>query len=134
MGGTNDASNVTINSGTINKAIYGGGNQVATNTSNVTVNNVLGQIPEVYGGGYAANVITSNVTINNGNINYVFGGSNTNGTVATSTVHIYDGHVNESYGGNNAGGNTITANITIHENGSVANVYGGGNEAITNRN
>ncbi len=131
MGGTNDVSNVTINSGSINKAIYGGGNQVTTNTSNVTVNNVLGQIPEVYGGGYSANVITSNVKVNNGNIDYVFGGSNTKGTVATSNVHIYDGHINEVYGGNNAGGNTITANITVHENGSVANVYGGGNEAIT---
>ena len=59
----------------------------------------------------------------------VFGGSNTKGTVATSNVHIYDGHINEVYGGNNAGGNTITAHITVHENGSVANVYGGGNEA-----
>ena len=130
-GGTNTTSHVTINSGTINKAVYGGGNQVATETSNVTVNNALGQIPEVYGGGFSANVITSNVTINDGNISSVFGGSNTNGTVATSNVNIYDGHINEAYGGNNAGGNTITANITVHENGSVANVYGGGNEAVT---
>ena len=130
-GGTNNSSNVTINSGTITKAIYGGGNQVETDTSNVIINNVLGQIPAVYGGGYSANVITSNVTANNGNISSVYGGSNTNGTVATSNVNIYGGHINEAYGGNNAGGNTITANITVHENGSVANVYGGGNEAIT---
>ena len=130
-GGTNNSSHVTINSGTINTAVYGGGNQVETETSNVIINNVLGQIPAVYGGGYSANVITSNVTVNNGNISSVYGGSNTNGTVATSNVNIYGGHINEAYGGNNAGGNTITANITAHENGSIANLYGGGNEAIT---
>ena len=130
-GGTNNSSHVTINSGTINTAVYGGGNQVETETSNVIINNVLGQIPAVYGGGYSANVITSNVTVNNGNISLVYGGSNTNGTVATSNVNIYGGHINEAYGGNNAGGNTITANITAHENGSIANLYGGGNEAIT---
>ena len=35
------------------------------------------------------------------------------------------------YGGNNQGGETKTSNVTINE-GGVYNVYGGGNQAITN--
>ena len=35
------------------------------------------------------------------------------------------------YGGNNAGGMTLTANVNVDTDGKASNVYGGGNEAVT---
>ena len=130
-GGLNTTSNITINSGTITSAVYGGGNKIDTQNSNVTVNNNLDKIPNVFGGGYSASVVTSIINIDGGKIGTVFGGSNTNGTVPTTNVNINGGITDTVYGGNNMGGNTITSNVTVNTNGTAGDVYGGGNEAIT---
>lgn len=42
-------------------------------------------------------------------------------------------NVQELYGGNNLGGTTTTPNITLNK-GNYNNIYGGGNQAITNAN
>lgn len=130
-GGLTTTSNITINSGEITSAIHGGGNQADTQNSNIRVNNNLKKIPYIYGGGYSASVVTSNINIDGGKIGTVFGGSNTNGTVPTTNVNINDGVTDTVYGGNNMGGNTITSNVTVNTNGTAGDVYGGGNEAIT---
>ena len=130
-GGLNTTSNITINSGTITSAVYGGGNKIDTQNSNVTVNNNLDKIPNVFGGGYSASVVTSFINIDGGTIGTVYGGSNTNGTVPTTNVNINGGVTDTVYGGNNMGGNTITSNVTVNTNGTAGDVYGGGNEAIT---
>lgn len=130
-GGLTTTSNITINSGEITSAIYGGGNQADTQNSNIVVNNNMEKIPYIYGGGYSASVVTSNINIDGGKIGTIFGGSNTNGTVPTTNVNINGGVTDTVYGGNNMGGNTITSNVTVNTNGTAGNVYGGGNEAIT---
>ena len=130
-GGVTTTSDITINSGKITSAIYGGGNQADTQNSNIVVNNNIDKIPNIFGGGYSASVVTSNINIDGGKIGTTFGGSNTNGTVPTTNVNINGGVTDTVYGGNNMGGSTITSNVTVNTNGTAGDVYGGGNEAIT---
>ena len=128
-GGTCGATDVNVTgTATVNGSIYGGGNQVATTTTTVTLNSATGTIPNVYGGGNSASVTTSNVTNNGVNVTNIFGGSNSSGTVTTANVTQNSGTVTNIYGGNNAGGNTVTSNIDVN-NGTITTIYGGGNQA-----
>jgi len=128
-GGTCGITDVNI-TGTaiINGSVYGGGNQVSTTTTNVTLNSAGGTISNVYGGGNSAGVTTSNITKNGVTVGNMFGGSNSSGTVTTSNITYQSGTCTNLYGGNNAGGNTITSNITI-TGGTITTTYGGGNQA-----
>lgn len=128
-GGTCGVTDVkVVGTAQVNGSIYGGGNQVATITTTVTLTSAGGTIPNVYGGGNAASVTTTNVVKNGTNVTNLFGGSNSSGTVTTSNVTHNGGNTTNMYGGNNAGGNTITANVTMHA-GTVGTIYGGGYSA-----
>ena len=128
-GGTCGATDVNVTgTATINGAIYGGGNQVATTTTVVTLNSCTGTVPNVYGGGNSASVTTSNVTNNGVTVTNIFGGSNSSGTVTNSYVTQNTGTVTNIYGGNNAGGNTVTSHIDVN-GGTITTIYGGGNQA-----
>ena len=101
------ATNVTLNKGTVNGSVYGGGLGDNTNAA------------DVYG--------KVTVTVNNGTAGNVFGCNNVNGAPkSTVEVTIQGGQVTNSvYGGGNAapyeGNPTVTMN-----GGSAANIYGGG--------
>ena len=129
--GTVTTTNVQVNGGTAQN-VFGGNNLGGTvTTSNVYVSN--GTVSKaVYGGGNKVGLTTSNVTIVGGNINTVYGGSNELGDVTTSNVRITNTSqkINSVYGGNNSGGTTITANVTV-TTGTLGDVYGGGNKAVT---
>lgn len=125
---------VIINGGNIQN-IFGGGNQGEVTTSNV--NTTGGTITNIYGGGNQAGVTTSNITTNGGNIQNIFGGANQSGDVNESYVRTNEptenigSSIQNVYGGNNLGGTTRTSNVIIN-GGGVIDVYGGGNQAITN--
>ena len=128
-GGTCGSTDVNVTgTASVNGSIYGGGNQVATTTTVVTLNSAGSTIPNVYGGGNSASVTTSNITNNGVTVTNMFGGSNSSGTVTDSYITYNSGTSTNVYGGNNAGGNTVTSHIDIN-NGTIANVYGGGNQA-----
>ena len=128
-GGTCGSTDVDVTgTATINGSVYGGGNQVDTTTTVVTLNSVTGTVPNVYGGGNSASVTTANVTNNGVNVTNIFGGSNSSGTVTTANVTQNSGTVTNIYGGNNAGGNTVTSNIDMN-GGTITTIYGGGNQA-----
>ena len=141
IGGNTEETNILINGANIISAVYGGGNQVSTTTTNVNVQKADNIIPNVFGGGNQAGVTTSNVTTNGADIENVFGGSNTSGDVNESNVTTNDKSdssgsdtvniIQRVYGGNNQGGTTKTTNVTIN-GGGVTDVYGGGNQAVTN--
>ena len=129
LGGTCGTTTINVTgTASVNGSIYGGGNQVATTTTNVILNSCTGTIPNVYGGGNAASVTTANVTNNGVTVTNMFGGSNSSGTVTNSYVTNNSGTVTNIYGGNNAGGNTVTSHVDF-VNGNATTIYGGGNQA-----
>ena len=136
---TNDAvTNVTLNAGTINGALYGGGLGTASNPADV-----YGPVQvKVYGG----SVKTTDGTGNNGS-GGVYGCNNTNGepksTVNVDIYHTDPAPSADEYalhavygGGNKADYAQGTPHVTVHRCGnSIEYVYGGGNAAdITNGN
>ena len=112
----------------ITGSIYGGGNQVDTTTTTVTLNSANGTVPNVFGGGNSASVTTTNIIQNGVSITNIYGGSNSLGTVNESNISFNNGTTTNVYGGNNEGGNTLISNIDVH-NGTITSVYGGGNQA-----
>ena len=130
-GGTCGTTYVEIEgTATISGNVYGGGNAVATTTTNVTLTSAGSSIGEVYGGGHSASAGTTHVTHEGITVTSIFGGSNTSGTVTNSYVSQEGGNVTTIYGGNNAGGNTITSHVDITGGGTNQTVvYGGGSRA-----
>jgi hypothetical protein len=129
-GGTTTTSHVTFSGANISGSIYGGGYSATTTNTNVTITNTWNNLSYVFGGGKSADAGTTNVTMNNGYVNYLFGGSNTNGTVTESNVTTHNGTVINVFGGNNQGGTTTTSHVNI-EGATITNVYGGNNEGGT---
>lgn len=126
-GGNCPVTNVTIDGSKIEEAVYGGGNQVATTTTNVYLKSSNGDIVSVYGGGKSADATITNVFCQGATAIDVFGGSNTSGNVETSNVEITSGEYVNIYGGNNLGGSNKQSYINI--NGGISeNIYGGGNQ------
>lgn len=130
QGGVTETSNVTINGGTV-QDVYGGGDQATTNTSNVKT--LGGVIENIYGGGNQAGVTTTNITTEAGKIENIYGGSNRSGDVNQSNISTNNttDSIQNVYGGNNQGGKTSETQVNINGKG-VVNVYGGGNQAVTN--
>lgn len=151
-------TNVTVNRGNINGAVYGGAKGDSSNTpivqGNVVVTTNGGNIGYVYGannasgmpsgtinvylkGGIIGNAFAggNNVGANNPNIylqgatvTNLFGGSNSNGNVPISTVTIESGTASYVYGGNNVGGKTTTTNIYLNGGNVTSSVFGGGKQ------
>lgn len=139
QGGKTETSHITINGGNIEN-LYGGGEQATTTTTNVKI--LGGDIDHLYGGGNQAGATTTNITAEAGKIGYLYGGSNQSGDVTQSNINtniperilennIIKNRILNVYGGNNQGGKTLKTQVNI--NGKcVRNVYGGGNQAVTN--
>ena len=122
--------------------VYGGGNLAAGNAGTVTIQCTAENIGDVYGGANQADIGTSgspsNITlnINGGQINNVFGGNNTSGSIyGTITVNVNKDpscntfSVNNVFGGGNLAEYTGSPTVTL-TNGTVSHsVFGGGNEA-----
>ena len=146
--GGNTAGTIGTNSGvTINHTsscdqsideVYGGGNLAEGNAGTVTIECTAENIGDVYGGANQANV-TNDITLNitGGQIDNVFGGNNTSGSISGGiTVNINKStscntfSVNNVYGGGNLAQYTIPNNKALAVNilnGTVSqNVYGGG--------
>lgn len=159
---TTYTTNVTVNKGIINGSVFGGGqgssNYTPTVSGNIRVDinggnigNVFGGcdaagvpngtvfvyltggiIGNAYGGGNNTSVTTTNIYLQGSTLNYLFGGSNTQGNVTTSNVYTTSGSVASVYGGNNIGGTTSTSNVLISGITSITkDVYGGGKLATT---
>lgn len=133
QGGTTIKTNININGGDVLTDVYGGGNMANTTESHINLIKADNYINNAFGGGYSANVDTSNILLDGANVNNIYGGSNTSGTVSNSNVIANGGKAINVYGGNNEGGSTIEANVTINTNGQAENVYGGGDQAITEK-
>lgn len=157
---SNYTTKVTINNGTIENSVFGGGQGSDTYTPYVggditveinggTINNAYGgndqagtpagsvsvyinggTTTNVFGGGNKTSQTASNVYLQGGTAENIFGGSNQQGTVNTSNITATSGTATNIYGGNNVGGLTETANVTVN-GGTIGIVYGGGKLATT---
>lgn len=132
LGIVEGTTNINIQGGKSTN-IFGGGNQEEITTSNI---NVTGGIVEnIYGGGNRAGARTTNIKTTGGSIKTMFGGSNVSGDIGESFIEtknqFVENNINVIYGGNNLGGTVQTTNLIIDGQG-VKNVYGGGNQAVTN--
>lgn len=127
VGGNCNNCNVQIKGASILDSVYGGGNQVYTNTTNVTLNNSSNTIPKVYGGGNRAGVNVTNVYMEGATVDEIYGGSNQEGTIQTTNVIINRGIISKAFGGNNQGGTVNTSNVTIN-GGTTDRVFGGNNQ------
>lgn len=127
LGGEVSLTNVIVSGGTVSGDIYGGGNQADSGDTNVSIN---ATVHDVYGGGAQADCDSTSINMSGGTAHYIFGGSNTSGTVTSSEVSINNGTATRVYGGNNAGGNTVTSNVNI-SGGTVTDTFGGGDVAST---
>lgn len=123
-----------INNVTINKGIYGGGDEAEVDKVGLSINNsTIGNIDEkavVYGGGNAANVnneLNLNVTSSEINGNIYIGG-NKGEVKATTQGTISSSHITDSiYGGGNEA-KVSGVDLKVNENTIVDNnIYGGGN-------
>lgn len=128
----NETTNVTVNSGTIQGAVYGGGQGNDTYTpyvlGNITVNINGGIINQVYGTDDAAGTPNgyARVYLNGGSINKAFGGGNQADSRDTY-IYLQGSTVNEIYGGGNqAGADNTYVELT---KGSVVDTYGGSNQS-----
>ena len=118
--------------------VYGGGNFAASNAGNIAIHCTgtgdTEGIEYVYGGANRADVTGPiELTIDEGRIGNVFGGNNNDGSITNGiTVNIekkaspcvWD--IGNVFGGGNLAVYTGTPVVNI-KNGTVANVYGGGN-------
>lgn len=131
FGGNNEGGNVTTTYIDVFKGyitnLYGGGNKVPTTTTNVSISGNDDIITNVFGGGNAANATNVNISQNGANINNLYGGSNTSGSVDKVIINHQRGTTSNLYGGNNEGGNTINTTINYID-GTSSNLYGGGNK------
>lgn len=131
FGGNNEGGNVTTTYIDVSKGhitnLYGGGNKVPTTTTNVSISGNDDIITNVFGGGNAANATNVNISQYGANINNLYGGSNTSGSVDKVIINHRSGTTSNLYGGNNEGGNTINTTINYID-GTSSNLYGGGNK------
>ena len=118
--------------------VYGGGNKAASNAGQITIGctgtGTTEGIQYVYGGANRADVTGPiNLKIEEGRIANVFGGNNNSGSISgaiTVTIEkkaspcIWD--IGNVFGGGNLAEYSGTPSVNV-KNGTVANVYGGGN-------
>lgn len=155
-----DHTNVTLNAGTINGSLYGGGLGDASTPANVygpvavkvyggTVNTTSANgSGAVYGcnniNGAPQRAVTVDIygtdpapSANTYALDAVYGGGNqadyTYGTPIV-TVHNCDNSIAYVYGGGNAADITHDTDVTIYGGNKIGNVFGGGNGTLTAAN
>ncbi len=131
--GVSNLASVTINGGTVNKSVYGGGvtdtNSVVANTS-VTI--AGGSVKWAYGGGYKGSVSgATDVHVTGGTIGQnVFGGGHTGGVTGTAKLTVSGGTIGNGTAGGAFGGGengTVgTTQVVIETDGTIPVVAGGG--------
>lgn len=123
---------VTINKGTIENSVFGGGQGNNTYTpyvcGDVTVNINDGDITNVFGANDAAGTPNGNilVNLNGGTIDNAYGGGK-KAPITTSSINLKGSTVTNLYGGGNEAGATTT-NVLL-QSGIATNVYGGSNQS-----
>ncbi len=128
LGGKVGVTNLTLNGANITSYLYGGGNRVDSNATNINLESSANTVPSIFGGGNQAGVTTAVINLKGGSANNIFGGSNSLGSVSASVINSTGGSVQNIYGGNNQGGTTSTSNINI-TGGQITSVFGGGEKA-----
>ena len=120
-------TSITILSGTLNEAIFGGGCNAGINGN---TNLILkgGTIGWIYGGGDWGNMTgNTNITIDDGSINLMYGGGFGDDTVTGNvSITVNGGTIDEIYGANDS---SVTGDINITVNGGTINreIFAGGN-------
>lgn len=146
------STHVIINGGTIKNNVYGGGNYGAAgyNTNATATIDVLDGTVEgsVFGGansngfGTSTNyTYTINLNMSGGTVGYLYGGSNSSGTVyGNVNINITGGTVvNDVFGGGYGSSTIVYGNIKVNtktNNDSllnISNVYGGSANGQVNR-
>lgn len=146
---------VNMNKGTVEGALFGGGEgdqnttpyvlgNVTVNINGGTVNNALGAndvkgtpngtitvnlnggtVNNLYGGGNYAPINTATVNLNGGVSTNVFGGCNRS-DATTTNVNLKGSTIDKIYGGSNESG-TVNASNIITTSGKANQIYGGNN-------
>ena len=135
-GGITTTSNINLTNGNID-SVYGGGEKATTDNPNVlidgaTINKV------VYGGGDQAPITNDTIVEikNNANIlGNVYGGGNEGIVNGKTTVNVTESTISENvYGGGNKAKVVGNTNVTINKATILNSIYGGGNEALIEGN
>ena len=132
---SNYNTNVTVNSGTVLKSVFGGGmggregnvNYTPNVAGDATTTINGGNIGNVFGGNDAASYVKGDVEVylNGGTIGNVYGGGNSTGQ-PTPYVYEQGSTVNNIFGGSNQSGTVNNSNVTV-TSGNIGNVFGGNN-------
>lgn len=121
----NTYSLVTMNGGNVT-SIYGGSNVNADTSYRSKVLITGGTAVSVYGGSNRlGSTLPTEVVVEGGIVYNLFGGSNETGDTVNNNVFIKGGQVFNAYGGNNAGGIAEKNKVSVL-GGNVGNVYGCG--------
>ena len=135
-GGITTTSNINLTDGNID-SVYGGGEKATTDNPNVlidgaTINKV------VYGGGDQAPITNDTIVEikNKANIlGNVYGGGNEGIVNGKTTVNVTESTISENvYGGGNKAKVVGNTNVTINKATILNSIYGGGNEALIEGN
>ena len=133
-GGSNQAGNINSTSIVVNTGItdniYGGNNAGGT-VGNTNISVVDGTVGYIYGGGNNAPVDNTSILVDYGNVDTIFGGCNAAVTNEDTYITINGGTIGSGiYGGGNFGAVTGDTHVVLNNNdGTIPNVYGGGNQA-----
>ena len=127
------ATSVTAASGSqFTGTLYGGGEQGSVTNSKIILKDGS-TVLDVFGGGSKADVTSSAVItadIGSGARN-LYGGSNTSGTVQGASLTIR-GNVAKAYAAGKGDGTiTISPSAAVEANGTVTELYGGGEKGLT---
>ena len=144
-GGVTSAANVTVLNGNYT-TIYGGGNEAATDSTNVIIGKVTAT--DIYGGGNAAGVnYSTTLGIDGATVsNNIYGGGNEGLVAGNTNVFVTDTTIGKNtYAGGNGSTAVVHGNSTITIDGNTVIgtvtsdapnagcVFGSGNAASTGR-
>lgn len=135
---TTNTPQVVIDGATINKVVYGGGDQAPiTNDTLVDIKNNASILGNVYGGGNEGIVngkTTVNVTASTISLN-IYGGGNKAKVVGNTLVTSTNSTIlNNIYGGGNEAAIEGNTNVKVIESNISYNVFGGGNNGQVFKN
>ena len=135
---TTNTPQVVIDGATINKVVYGGGDQAPiTNDTLVDIKNNASILGNVYGGGNEGIVngkTTVNVTNSTISLN-IYGGGNKAKVVGNTNVQSTNSTIlNNIYGGGNEAAIEGNTNVLVSESNISYNVFGGGNNGQVFKN
>lgn len=101
LGSVSGQAKITLNGGTVEGSVFGGGNESETNgATTVTINDNARIVGNVFGGGNLADVSGATaVNINGGTVTTAVYGGGALANTGNTTVNLNGGTVNDVYGG-----------------------------------